>query len=396
MNLSVPRAYHGTSPADRFERFFHAFTAPVLPFVHRQETVSIFRGLTHKCLADYRAVERWDSRLTTDGTPMELSLVVSTNGHIDVRFLVDPQLGPQAPAYADAMRHTCARLVIPECERHAGVVDRLLEQHLADVPDGAASYTAFGIRVSPQSPRAGRLYFPNWWRSADTGRDLVSQWLYKDDAERLWASPLGRRAMAGVGYDFSSRGHGRTKVYGWTDGVPKADCLALAKAFLPDKAEAVGEVLDAVSAAKHPLWVLPTTLLAVGLRPTGGLSDLAFCLPAFSWEWRTFRDLWPALASMLRRIGIPFTDPGDEPAETSCPPWRFVPTWLALTASSHDMSVSVYFKPLKDARVSHPTSSALSIPDPPDQDSYPRSGDKSDCQKALNAMFRVLASTETY
>jgi hypothetical protein len=155
-------------------------------------------------------------------------------------------------------------------------------------------------------------------------------------------------------------------------------------------------ILDAVSSAKHPLWVLPTTLLAVGLRPQGGFSDMAFCLPANFWEWKTFRDLRLPLASMVNRIGIPFAASLNDLGTTCAPSWKFLPTWLALTASVDDMSVSVYFKPVKTTGAAAETRTPVNLPETFEHDSYHTSEDKRLCQNILDAMYRMLVETETY
>lgn len=336
----------GETVRRRLSGFLKDWTAPLLSEPERKELLDLFGELTKECLVDCNDVDRWDSDLTTDGVPLEFSCVVGPSGVESVRFIVDPQAGPQDTAHAQAAIRRHANLVVPRTESSRDLINLLLDRHLGGLPNFSRSYVGFGARFAPGKSRAGRLYFKTWWTSFWNVYRILSE-LVDNDGFRLFRSSfLGQERIQGVAYDFDAGRLARVKLYVWAGPSPIDAVCALA-ADLPGLRRApLDDLLALVAEAAPDPMLYPPVLIGVGFAPEGDYCDMKVSFPAAEWEWNAFSALKPVLSAVLGYWGLP-ADVGNTVKGPSAPWWRFVPTWISIDISPNGESLSVYFKPCR-------------------------------------------------
>lgn len=340
---ALPQRLGPLTIQSRIDQFLLDLTGPLLAIPEQEQMMRVFRGLTEICLADTQAVRTWNSDLCSDGVPMEFSIVIESNADASFRYIVDPPGGVQdTPSSAQSLRKW-ADLVVPYRDKCSGLIDELLRSFPATIPNLPDSYLAFGARFAPGIAQAGRLYFKTTYTPVDRVYAFLSSHLDREDMRLLQGSGLVEGSLIGVGFDFHSGGLGRVKAYVMIDRLTRQTTLDLLERTLGKPG--LEQQIDKISRQKNPFWVIPQTLVAVGFRLGTGSRDIKITLPATQWEWHSFSDLWPVIASVLSEWGIPV---GSEPFPQSSgkPYWRFTPTWLSIDGSAKTGSLSIYFKPM--------------------------------------------------
>lgn len=336
----------GLSIRSRLDGFLTEWTAPLLSGTEKGEFLDLFRGLTKDCLGGTDASGRWHSDLTPQGAPMEFSCAVDHTGRGAIRFSVDPRPYPREPDRERAVIQRSASLAVPCSPPSSDVMERLLDIHMAQIPDLNRSYFGCGARFSPGGARAGRIYFKSSWLPSWSLYRNLSRLVSNDGLRLLRSSFIGQERIQGIGYDFSTQGLARVKIYVWA-GVSAKDAGPALGAQLPGlRKEPIEELIAHATTARPALMPQPPVLLGIGFALAGDYCDLTVYLPIDRWGWDTFHSLRPALSAILSHWGLS-ADFSPAHLPEGPPWWRFLPTWVSLATSPRGEGLSLYFAPAR-------------------------------------------------
>ena len=140
------------------------------------------------------------SALTESGAPFELSVKVSADGGLSVRYVVDVA-DPALDLAANTDRYLAA--AARATGQPGNLLRRLFASHLHDAPPGTLANVMVGVGWASGNRRRSTVYLPAGWVGAD------------EIDERLPAATgLGEAAQV-VGYDFDQTALASWKTYHW-------------------------------------------------------------------------------------------------------------------------------------------------------------------------------------